>query len=89
MAKAKIATVTKFVPVDEEVLRLELSMEEAQFLHDVVRRIGGCPGGSRRAIGDRLERVLSDAKIPYRQWEDKPDYQGSIYFKTKEEMVSE
>jgi hypothetical protein len=42
---------------------LELDKEEAQFLSDLCRRIGGDPTRSRRRIADRLRKVLGSAGV--------------------------
>jgi hypothetical protein len=67
MAEAKmgIMQVTKMVEVNENVsvVDLRLSIHEAQFLRDVMRRIGGDPHNSPRKYADNIDNILSELKI--------------------------
>ena len=67
MASANIHTkqVEKTVIVQEEIVTLELSREEAQLLTDVLSRIGGCPRNSRRKFATEIERVLRENGVEY------------------------
>lgn len=64
MAKAsiKVETVKKVVEVEEEVevIHLAISRAEAETLHDVLVKLGGSPGNSRRKYSSAvLEGIRS------------------------------
>lgn len=84
MAKATrvVEKTMKMMPVDEHFVDLRLSIEEAQFLMDVMYKIGGCPTNSRRKHADRIDRVLREV-CPGRNWADRSDMMedGNIWFK--------
>lgn len=58
-ATAKTETRTVEKEVSEKVVKLELSIEEAQFLYAVTMRIGGHPVTSYRGIADGIRSALA------------------------------
>jgi hypothetical protein len=57
-ATAKTETKTVQKEVSEKVVKLELSIEEAQFLYAVTMRIGGHPEDTYRGIADDIRLSL-------------------------------
>lgn len=85
-AKRSKAVVRKVVEVEEHFVDLRLSIEEAQFIYNVMNRIGGNQTKSRRRHADNIYNALV-AVTPGRPWADKDDIDennNSIYFKDEE-----
>lgn len=84
---AEIKTIEREVTVTQEVemVSLELTKDEAQFLRDITHRIGGNPGTSRRGIADRLAVALT----PFTEYPSVKDFndtgiRSAIYFNDSE-----
>lgn len=84
---AEIKTVEREVTITQEVevVTLELTKDEAQFLRDITHRIGGNPGTSRRGIADRLSLALT----PFTAYPSIKDFndtgqRSAIYFNDSE-----
>lgn len=78
MATATQRLVTKMV--EQEVpdgVILELSDDEAVVLRDVLRRLGGDPNTTRRALTDAVELALKKAGAGVSEEED---FTGFIWF---------
>lgn len=72
MAKAKVIRINPSV-------MLELSCEEAEFILDVMRKIGGYSDKSRRRHADTILRELRSAGVSQT---DRFDSEGNIVFST-------
>lgn len=60
MAEATRDTRVDYIPQETEVVRLELTNDEAQMLVDVLSRVGGSPERSRRGLARDVLRTLED-----------------------------
>lgn len=65
MATAQRTTKTKTVTKEVPTIRLDLSINEAQFFRKVLQRVGGNPFHSARIYADSINRALGEAGIPY------------------------
>lgn len=88
MAEAKRSkeVVKKVVEVEEHFVDLRLTIEEAQFLVNVMNRIGGDQMKSRRRHADSIYNALGEV-TPGRPWADKEDTDSNhsaIYFNDEE-----
>lgn len=63
--------------VKPQGVTLELTMDEAQTLRDVLAKVGGSPRVSRRRHIAALSKAMEDAGIYYG---DLQDMTGSVYF---------
>lgn len=76
MAKATVnERITRVVK--PQGVTLELTMDEAQTLRDVLAKVGGAPRESRRRYITAVSRAMEDAGIYYG---DLKDMTGSVYF---------
>lgn len=64
MAHATITTLIIPRPVEVQGIALDLTLEEASFLVDLMGCIGGSPTHSRRAYADRIRAALRGADVP-------------------------
>lgn len=62
---------------------LELTQDEAEFLHTVLGSVGGHPVKSRRKIADDISQVLSSAGIRHNP--DQTEITGTLW--VKDEVV--
>jgi hypothetical protein len=62
-AQKKIVTVKKVEEVEEEAVTLELSLDEAQLLRDLLGMHVIGPFEGRRALGHRIFETLADAGV--------------------------
>lgn len=68
-------------PAVPEKVTLEMTLEEAQFLSNVLSNVVGCPRTSQRRHAESVYRRLSDADIRFEHgWADFHKF-PSIYFK--------
>jgi hypothetical protein len=72
--------------VDVTRVQLNLSVEEANLVHDILMMAGGCPERSRRRIADDVKKALRAAGItggPHDEYLYPMDLrdQSGIYFK--------
>lgn len=67
MAKAKRIPAPP-VPQPPDTIELELTIDEAQFLTDLMGRIAGSPTKSRRGLADAIAKALNAVglQLPYR-----------------------
>lgn len=75
----------KVPPPAESRVVLELSMDEAVALYDVLRHVGGDPYLSRRKHMDPILAIMADGFHPESPWRmnNKPfseDVTGTVYF---------
>lgn len=86
MAEAQKIKALALTTVEVDRVRLDLTLEEAQFLDFVMDRIGGDPVKSRRRYANNISGALRGI-VPILPWSDKTDVEyegygpGSIYFK--------
>lgn len=73
-------TETVNVEVETTVMALTLDGDEAEFLLDLMQKIGGDPTTTRRKYADRIRHVLYDAGIRRSDKEDTKGNLSSIYF---------
>ncbi len=77
--KVELDTIIEMVEERIEIVRLELDVEEAHFLADLLRYVGGSPFSSRRYLADDMRANLSNAGIhDLYDRGDKVDMAGSI-----------
>jgi hypothetical protein len=79
-----MAKVSDVVPAGVKGLKLELNLEELQFLCDVINNIGGCPDKSRRRISTNIRDTLRAAGVDIEP-RNPGDLRGNIYFNDKSE----
>jgi hypothetical protein len=82
-----MAKVSDVVPAGVKGLKLELNLEELQFLCDVINNIGGCPDKSRRRISASIRDTLRAAGVDTEP-RNPADLRGNIYFHDKSEAKS-
>jgi len=70
-----MAKVTVTNPAPPAVV-LELSGEEAQTIYDILYKVGGDPGKTRRKFASAILRALDDGGFT----RGPMDYSGGIYF---------
>jgi hypothetical protein len=77
--KERTEKVTKVVEVEESTgYDLSLSAEEAEALHDILRRIGGPPDLSRRGLIEGIVLALAKNDVKHT---DGSDINGTIFFR--------
>lgn len=82
MAIAKLEKKAKTIVVEEDVVILELSVDEAKFIATVLDFVGGDPGSSRRRYQESISSALGEAGIPSGYPHDDIDREvPGIYFK--------
>jgi hypothetical protein len=88
MATAKTETRTVTKPVEVEVVMLELTMDEAKALREVVSRVGGPTRSSRRGLVDNILVALQKAGVllPTSQ---SSDVYGSVTFTNKSQDIAD
>lgn len=86
MATAEKTTkeVTKTVTVDETIIELDLSLEEATTLFTITQNIGGSDTSSRRKHMTRIQNALYNTGLVKNLLDNVVD--GSIYFKNEEKI---
>lgn len=88
VAKQETIVVEKWVKTDvqETVVQLSLNKDEAQFLYDLMQKVGGCESTSRRKHAEAIDQALKGMKGVvdsdyYRKPGDfSPNYANTIYF---------
>lgn len=84
MAEASKVLIPVQKVVDEEFIQLNLTVEEAIFLRDIIWHVGGDPIASRRKHGDAIKNAIRPF-IPAKEWKDREDYgfeDGAFYFRS-------
>jgi hypothetical protein len=79
-AEAKTVTVEKVITEEQEVVALELSIEEAQALRDILG-YGIVGTGARSRLLDDLFYALSDTGVTTRTDMSDLDFEGRLVFK--------
>lgn len=83
--KTMLVEVEKTEFVEEEVVVLELSKDEAQLLMDVISRVSGCPQNTRRALAENIYGSLANNGFRYQATYDETggpiptDVHGGIF----------
>lgn len=77
-------TVTRTVEVEEPVVELTLTEEEAQVMADTMAAVGGCPRSSYRKHTQALVDALRDAGIRWRS-PSLIGQRGNIYYQPQED----
>lgn len=82
MATAQKVTVPVVTTVQEERIRLDLEVNEAHLLMDMLSHASGCPRKSRRGIANTIYKSLAGV-TPSRGWMDRDDINAdsNIHFK--------
>lgn len=82
MAKAKRLT----PKAPKHIVRLDLTVKEAETLRSILHSVGGQPTKSRRKYADRIESALArQVSLPENYSQERT---GSIMFLTPDEMAS-
>jgi len=63
MAVRTVNKVQKTITVDDPRVMLDLSVEEARTLRDVLNHVGGDPNGTRRRHADAINRALGAVNV--------------------------
>lgn len=80
MAYASVETkkILKTTVVEENVVELTLTPQEAETIRAVLGYVGGCPDSSRRKHVVSIDSALYEAGVDYNSTDVEPN--GSIYF---------